>query len=132
MSEGIEILFNGDTIAVDSNKPVKIPGKQADGTFHFFHVCCACGLTHAVHITSDTMEWNQVEKTENKKISHKISKRILDSEDKISELESGLREASGGLKVIQSMAGNPDARDGCRLIIKKAQETIAEIDKLVK
>ena len=92
MSDKIKLEFNGNTIALDINKPVPIPGKQEDGSHRFFQVCCCCGLTHAVHLTSETMEFNQIDNTENKKISQALAKRILDAEDKVSAQAAKIEE----------------------------------------
>ena len=97
MSDKIKLEFNGNTIALDTNKPVPIPGKQEDGSHRFFQVCCCCGLTHAVHLTSETMEFNQIDNTENKKISQALAKRILDAEDKVSAQAAKIEELENEL-----------------------------------
>ena len=50
--------------------------------------------------------------------------QLIVLEKKINRELSSIRK---GLKHIQSMCGNPDAAEGCRLIIKKCEELLGDI-----
>ena len=50
---------------------------------------------------------------------------------RISQLESALSEARNALDLCGGMAGNPDAKEGCRLICKKVNEVETKIKEIL-
>lgn len=54
-----------------------------------------------------------------------------DVDETLGRLIRALRIASAALGIIPGMCGNPDAADACRLIMKRANKTNAEISRIL-
>lgn len=53
-----------------------------------------------------------------------------DPDDEVMDLQSKLAKAVKSLTKIQAQAGIPDSKEACRTIIKTAQETLKEIERI--